>query len=145
MAAVGLLLFTLLTFSTRARAALTNLTIDDANLTYFTWTEDPGIEPVPTIPWAAISPGDPCLYCSAQPPDTDIHDQTWHDGSNNSAGSFTFQGLTAAQDPRCTSTASTSPTRPTSPSPSTAASRRTTIMTARSSSSSTRCSSLPRA
>ncbi|KAF8162147.1 hypothetical protein K438DRAFT_2025554 [Mycena galopus ATCC 62051] len=77
-------------FSTRARAALTNLTIDDANLACFTWTEDPGIEPAPTIPWAAISPGDPCLYCSAQPPD--IHDQTWHDGSNNSAGSFTFQG-----------------------------------------------------
>ncbi|KAJ7751359.1 hypothetical protein B0H16DRAFT_1840573 [Mycena metata] len=35
----------------------------------------------------------PCGYCSAQPPTTDIQNQTWHDGSNNTAGSLTFQGL----------------------------------------------------
>nr|GAT58955.1 predicted protein [Mycena chlorophos] len=77
-------------------ASLTNLTIDDANLTYFSWFEDPRIVPAPTFPWAAISPGNPCLYCSAQPPTADIHDQTWHDGSNNSEGTFTFQGAAVA-------------------------------------------------
>ncbi|KAF7328495.1 hypothetical protein MVEN_02536500 [Mycena venus] len=85
------LLFTLLTLST-ARAALTNITIDDTDLSYFTWTEDAGESPAPTIPWAAISPGTPCLYCSAQPQTSDIENKTWHDGTNNSAGSFTFQG-----------------------------------------------------
>lgn len=85
-----LLICTLLTLST-ARAALTNLTIDDSDLSYFTWTEDTG-SPAPTRPWAAISPATPCLYCSAQPQTADIQNQTWHDGSNNSAGSFAFQG-----------------------------------------------------
>ncbi|KAJ7852141.1 hypothetical protein B0H13DRAFT_41074, partial [Mycena leptocephala] len=85
-----LLICTLLALST-ARAALTNLTIDDSDLSYFTWTEDTG-SPAPTRPWAAISPATPCLYCSAQPQTADIQNQTWHDGSNNSAGSFAFQG-----------------------------------------------------
>ncbi|KAJ7241342.1 hypothetical protein B0H12DRAFT_1221557 [Mycena haematopus] len=89
MASAAIFCFTVL--AACAGAVLTNVTIDDSNLSYFTWTEAPGIEPVPAFPWAAIAPGDPCLYCSAQPPTTDIHDQTWHDGSNNSAGSFTFQ------------------------------------------------------
>ncbi|KAJ6564097.1 hypothetical protein B0H19DRAFT_1067690 [Mycena capillaripes] len=86
------LLLLLLTFFTPSLAALTNLTIDDSDLAYFTWTEDPGVAPVPTLPWAAISPTTPCLYCSAQPQTADIYQQTWHDGTNNSAGSFTFQG-----------------------------------------------------
>ncbi|KAF7289174.1 hypothetical protein MIND_01378500 [Mycena indigotica] len=73
-------------------AALTNITIDDGNLDYFSWFEDPAISPAPLHPWAASSPGNRCDYCSAQPPATDIFNQTWHDGSNNSAGSLTFQG-----------------------------------------------------
>ncbi|KAJ7446328.1 hypothetical protein FB451DRAFT_1412356 [Mycena latifolia] len=67
-------------------AALTNLTIDDANSTYFTFAA------TATSRWAAISPGNPCAFCSAQPLTTDIHDQTWHDGSNGSSGTLTFQG-----------------------------------------------------
>ncbi|KAF7368622.1 hypothetical protein MVEN_00186100 [Mycena venus] len=90
MPALGvLLLFTIFTIT---RATLTNVTIDDTDLSYFTWTEDTDVFPQPTIPWAAITPTTPCDYCSAQPQTTDIHNQTWHDGSNNSAGSFTFQG-----------------------------------------------------
>ncbi|KAJ7314684.1 hypothetical protein DFH08DRAFT_895200 [Mycena albidolilacea] len=90
MAAAATLFFTLLTLSPTL-AALTNLTVDDSDLTYFTWTEDTG-SPAPTIPWAAIAPGSPCLYCSAQPQTADIYQKTWHDGTNNSAGSLTFQG-----------------------------------------------------
>ncbi|KAJ7676967.1 hypothetical protein DFH06DRAFT_1169444 [Mycena polygramma] len=86
------LVFSLCLFLRSANAALANLTIDDSDLTYFTFTEDASVEPAPTRPWAAISPTTPCVYCSAQPPTADIYDQTWHDGTNNSAGSFTFQG-----------------------------------------------------
>ncbi|KAJ6564008.1 hypothetical protein B0H19DRAFT_1258525 [Mycena capillaripes] len=71
-------------------AALTNLTIDDTNSTYFTFTDADSNPPS----WAAITPGAPCVYCSAQPPTDRIHNQTWHDGSVGSAGSFTFQGAT---------------------------------------------------
>ncbi|KAJ7627480.1 hypothetical protein FB45DRAFT_1060150 [Roridomyces roridus] len=70
-------------------AALTNITLDDTNPA-FVWTDtDPDV----TIPWAAITPeSGRCSYCSAQPPTDDIHNQTWHDGNNNSAASLTFQG-----------------------------------------------------
>ncbi|KAJ7696849.1 hypothetical protein B0H16DRAFT_1647285 [Mycena metata] len=85
-----LLLFTACTIFP-VRAALTNLTIDDTDLSYFTWTEDTNVVQ-PNIPWAAITPNSPCVYCSAKPPTANIHNQTWHDGSNNSAGSFVFQG-----------------------------------------------------
>ncbi|KAF7341534.1 hypothetical protein MVEN_01891100 [Mycena venus] len=84
------LLLTLAVIST-SQAALTNITIDDSNLTCFTWIEDTG-SPQPNLPWAAITPTSPCLYCSAQPLTADIYNKTWHDGSNNSAASFTFQG-----------------------------------------------------
>ncbi|KAJ7663322.1 hypothetical protein DFH06DRAFT_347594 [Mycena polygramma] len=70
-------------------ATLGNLTIDDTNTAYFTFTNDPDANP-PS--WAAITPAKPCLYCSAQPMTDQIHNQTWHDGSVGSAGSFTFQG-----------------------------------------------------
>ncbi|KAJ7887248.1 hypothetical protein B0H14DRAFT_1274354 [Mycena olivaceomarginata] len=69
-------------------AVLTNLTVDDTNTTFFNFI-DADVNP-PS--WAAISPGDPCAYCSAQPQTLSIYDQTWHDGSVGSAGSFTFQG-----------------------------------------------------
>ncbi|KAJ7744360.1 hypothetical protein B0H16DRAFT_991298 [Mycena metata] len=85
------LLFTLFAIPS-SLATLTNVTIDDTDLSHFTWTQDPNV-PQATIPWAAVSPSTPCGYCSAQPPTTDIQNQTWHDGSNNSAGSLTFQGL----------------------------------------------------
>ncbi|KAJ7029429.1 hypothetical protein C8F04DRAFT_1116345 [Mycena alexandri] len=88
---VSLLLFTLFTIRS-SLAGLTNVTIDDTDLSHFTWTQVPDI-PQATIPWAAVSPTTPCGYCSAQPQTTDIQNQTWHDGSNNSAGSLTFQGL----------------------------------------------------
>ncbi|KAJ7150600.1 hypothetical protein C8R46DRAFT_1123721 [Mycena filopes] len=84
------LAFTLLALQS-SLAALTNLTIDDSDLSYFTWTQDTG-SPQAKIPWAAVSPSTPCGYCSAQPQTTDISNQTWHDGGNNSAGSLTFQG-----------------------------------------------------
>jgi hypothetical protein len=94
------------------------LTVDDTNTTFFNFI-DADVNP-PS--WAAISPGDPCAYCSAQPQTVSIYDQTWHDGSVGSAGSFTFQGehrkeqgpmspldSLPHQAPRCTSTASTLP------------------------------------
>ncbi|KAJ7112727.1 hypothetical protein C8R44DRAFT_882477 [Mycena epipterygia] len=71
-----------LLFTHPVHGALTNLTIDDANSTFFTYSPA----------WAAISPDSPCDYCSAQPLTAQIHDQTWHDGSNGTSGSFTFQG-----------------------------------------------------
>ncbi|KAJ7476452.1 hypothetical protein FB451DRAFT_1243255 [Mycena latifolia] len=74
-----------------AHAAETNVTIDDSNGAYFSWTEDTGT-PRPTLPWAAITPATPCAYCSAQPQTGDIENKTWHDGTNNSAGALTFQG-----------------------------------------------------
>ncbi|KAJ6461848.1 hypothetical protein C8R47DRAFT_1159101 [Mycena vitilis] len=70
-------------------STLGNLTIDDTNTAYFTFTNDPDANP-PS--WAAVAPATPCLYCSAQPKTDQIHNQTWHDGSVGSAGSFTFQG-----------------------------------------------------
>ncbi|KAJ6461851.1 hypothetical protein C8R47DRAFT_104932 [Mycena vitilis] len=69
-------------------AVLTNLTIDDTNTTYFTFTDDDANPPR----WAAITPADPCVYCAARPKTDRIHNQTWHDGSVGSAGSFSFQG-----------------------------------------------------
>ncbi|KAJ7150598.1 hypothetical protein C8R46DRAFT_1358147 [Mycena filopes] len=72
-----------------ARAALTNRTIDDQDATFFTFNGSADANP-PS--WAAITPAAPCGYCSAQPHTTDIHNQTWHDGSVGSIGSFTFQG-----------------------------------------------------
>ncbi|KAJ7312861.1 hypothetical protein DFH08DRAFT_1087423 [Mycena albidolilacea] len=85
------LLLTLAILST-SQADLTNITIDDSDLAYFTWIQNTGSF-LPNLPWAAITPTSPCVYCSARPPQTaDIYNQTWHDGSNNSAGSFTFQG-----------------------------------------------------
>ncbi|KAJ7466454.1 hypothetical protein FB451DRAFT_1369674 [Mycena latifolia] len=72
-----------------ACGALSNLTIDDTNTTFFTWMDDPAANP-PS--WAAITPATPCLYCSAQPQTRLIHNRTWHDGRSGSAGSFTFQG-----------------------------------------------------
>ncbi|KAK7017164.1 hypothetical protein R3P38DRAFT_2985761 [Favolaschia claudopus] len=81
---------------TFSRAALTNVTIDDTDLSYFAWTEDPSMGVSPTLPWAAASVASPCSYCSAQPQGNDgganIHNQTWHDGADGSAGSLTFQG-----------------------------------------------------
>ncbi|KAJ7635458.1 hypothetical protein DFH06DRAFT_1479123 [Mycena polygramma] len=69
-------------------SALTNLTIDDTNTTYFTFTNDDANPPR----WAAITPTDPCVYCAARPKTDRIHNQTWHDGSVGSVGSFSFQG-----------------------------------------------------
>ncbi|KAJ7253871.1 hypothetical protein C8J57DRAFT_1347814 [Mycena rebaudengoi] len=70
-------------------AVPTNVTIDDADLAYFTWSTSTSST---SAPWAAIAPGAPCDFCSAQPPTTDIQNQTWHDGTNLSSGSFVFQG-----------------------------------------------------
>ncbi|KAJ7064043.1 hypothetical protein C8F01DRAFT_1229591 [Mycena amicta] len=70
------------------RAGLTNLTIDDTDTTYFSFSNGSTNPPA----WAAITPQTPCNYCSAQPQTKDIHNQTWHDGSVGSVGSFTFNG-----------------------------------------------------
>ncbi|CAK5275400.1 unnamed protein product [Mycena citricolor] len=71
---------------------LVNTTIDDSNATYFTWSEKAGVPNPAAIPWAAISPGHACVYCSAQPPMGSAWNSTWHDGTNNSAGTLSFQG-----------------------------------------------------
>ncbi|KAJ7859194.1 hypothetical protein B0H14DRAFT_3630954 [Mycena olivaceomarginata] len=44
-------------------AVLTNLTVDDTNTIFFNFIDADANPPS----WAAISPGDPCAYCSAQP------------------------------------------------------------------------------
>jgi hypothetical protein len=71
-----------------ASAAFINLTIDDTNSTFFSFTDADRNPPS----WAAITPSAPCVYCSAKPKTDRIHNQTWHDGGVGSAGSFTFQG-----------------------------------------------------
>ncbi|KAJ7696878.1 hypothetical protein B0H14DRAFT_3039834 [Mycena olivaceomarginata] len=58
-------------------AGVTNLTIYDTNSTFFDFVDNTNANP-PS--WAEIVPGDPCLYCSAQPQTTQIYNQTWHDG-----------------------------------------------------------------
>ncbi|KAJ7175116.1 hypothetical protein C8R43DRAFT_1102402 [Mycena crocata] len=83
-AALSVTLALLGSLSLPVSAALANLTIDDANSTFFTFDAAPA--------WTAISPASPCDYCSARPQTANIHDQTWHDGRNGSSGSFTFQG-----------------------------------------------------
>ncbi|KAJ7485326.1 hypothetical protein FB451DRAFT_1229234 [Mycena latifolia] len=67
--------------STPAHAALTNLTIDDTNSTFWTWAGS----------WSAVTPSTPCPGCFAQPDASKAHDSSWHDGSLGS-GSCTFQG-----------------------------------------------------
>ncbi|KAJ7082432.1 hypothetical protein B0H15DRAFT_932714 [Mycena belliarum] len=81
---LSLLLLTLLSVAT-------NVTIDDSNTAYFNFMLDT-LSPRPMFPWAAITPSKPCSYCSAQPQTTNIENKTWHDGSNGSAGTLTFQG-----------------------------------------------------
>ncbi|CAK5284518.1 unnamed protein product [Mycena citricolor] len=70
-----------------------NITIDDTDTRYFTWTE-PDVFPRPLPAWAAVSPSSPCNYCSEQPPTGGgaVYNATWHDGHNGSQGSLTFQG-----------------------------------------------------
>ncbi|KAJ7696617.1 hypothetical protein B0H14DRAFT_3040503 [Mycena olivaceomarginata] len=68
-------------------AGVTNLTIDDTNSTFFDFVDNTNANP-PS--WAEIVPGDPCLYCSAQPQTTQIYNQTWHDGSVGSEGSAVY-------------------------------------------------------
>ncbi|KAJ7101220.1 hypothetical protein B0H15DRAFT_406808 [Mycena belliarum] len=87
MSPCHLLSLLLLTFLSVA----TNVTIDDSNTAYFNFILDT-LTPGPTLPWAAITPSTPCLYCSAQPQTKNIENKTWHDGSNGSAGTLTFQG-----------------------------------------------------
>jgi hypothetical protein len=67
----------------------TNVTVDDADLAYFTWSSSTSST---SALCAAISPGAPCDFCSAQPQTADILNQTWHDGTNLSPGSFVFAG-----------------------------------------------------
>ncbi|KAJ6519546.1 hypothetical protein C8R45DRAFT_25657 [Mycena sanguinolenta] len=65
----------------QAYATLTNITVDDANSTYFTFVGS----------WNAITPSTPCTGCFAQPDPGLAYNSTWHDGSLLS-GTFTFQG-----------------------------------------------------
>ncbi|KAJ6588610.1 hypothetical protein B0H19DRAFT_1248238 [Mycena capillaripes] len=90
-----LFLIRLVSLFESANAGFINLTIDDTDTSYFTWVEPPIQFPMPTPMWAAASVSDPCGHCSAQPQlasATAIHNQTWHDGRNDSTGSLTFQG-----------------------------------------------------
>ncbi|KAJ6492796.1 hypothetical protein C8R47DRAFT_1119803 [Mycena vitilis] len=80
---IPLVLLALLATSPSARvyAALKNITVDDTDNTYWTWTGS----------WRAVTPTAPCSDCLAQPDAGQAYDSTWHDGSLLS-GSFTFQG-----------------------------------------------------
>ncbi|KAF7323513.1 hypothetical protein MKEN_00570900 [Mycena kentingensis (nom. inval.)] len=71
-----------------ALSALVNLTIDDSSSAYFSF--DVGTTNPPK--WAAVTPEAPCTYCAAQPDGNFTHNSTWHDGSDGSKGSLTFQG-----------------------------------------------------
>ncbi|KAJ6595799.1 hypothetical protein DFH09DRAFT_1024671 [Mycena vulgaris] len=79
---VGLALF-LHSFSPNAQAyaALTNLTIDDTNSTFWNFAGS----------WHAVTPSAPCDGCLDQPDASQVYNSTWHDGALRS-GSFTFQG-----------------------------------------------------
>ncbi|KAJ6554354.1 hypothetical protein B0H19DRAFT_1071757 [Mycena capillaripes] len=68
--------------SIRVYAALTNMTIDDTNSTFWTWAGS----------WNAVTPTTPCSTgCTAQPDPGLVYNSTWHDGGLRS-GSFVFQG-----------------------------------------------------
>ncbi|KAJ7777613.1 hypothetical protein DFH07DRAFT_766363 [Mycena maculata] len=63
---------------------LTNTTIDDTNLQYWSYgTESQG-------KWTAVTAQTPCSGCSAQPDPSQAYDQSWHDGYRTT-GAFTFQ------------------------------------------------------
>jgi len=70
-----------LTAFRQAHAALTNITIDDTNSTYWTFVGS----------YNAVTPSTPCSGCVAQPDPTLVFNHTWHDGALRS-GSFVFQG-----------------------------------------------------
>ncbi|KAJ7613747.1 hypothetical protein DFH06DRAFT_138323 [Mycena polygramma] len=80
---IPLVLFALLAISPSARvyAALKNITVDDTDNTFWTWTGS----------WKAVTPTTPCSDCVARPDAGQAYDSTWHDSSLLS-GSFTFQG-----------------------------------------------------
>ncbi|KAJ7605917.1 hypothetical protein FB45DRAFT_464058 [Roridomyces roridus] len=76
------LLHLLLFFSSRnAHGSLANLTIDDTDSAYWTFTGD----------WNALSPTSSCSGCVVHPNPALAYNHTWHDGSLVS-GTFTFQG-----------------------------------------------------
>ncbi|KAF7325548.1 hypothetical protein MKEN_00404200 [Mycena kentingensis (nom. inval.)] len=70
-------------------STLVNRTIDDADAAYFKFNNSEALDPPR---WAAVTPSTPCDYCSASPQANLTHNETWHDGSNASSGSFTFIG-----------------------------------------------------
>ncbi|KAJ7108483.1 hypothetical protein C8R44DRAFT_743771 [Mycena epipterygia] len=67
--------------SLSAYAALTNITIDDTNSTFWTWAG----------PWNAITQSTPCGGCTAKIDASKTFNESWHDGAGIS-GSCTFQG-----------------------------------------------------
>ncbi|KAF8213353.1 hypothetical protein K438DRAFT_1088447 [Mycena galopus ATCC 62051] len=77
---VALTLCALLAFG-KAHAALTNITIDDTNSTYWTFVGS----------YHAVTPTTPCIGCTDNPDAGLVYNSTWHDGALRS-GSFVFQG-----------------------------------------------------
>ncbi|KAF7328147.1 hypothetical protein MVEN_02572100 [Mycena venus] len=75
---------------TQAYAALTTITIDDANSTFWTWKTTP--DDIDSS-WHAITPTTPCnaTSCVNGVDPTQVKDATWHDG-HLSSGSCKFQG-----------------------------------------------------
>ncbi|KAJ7461785.1 hypothetical protein B0H11DRAFT_115077 [Mycena galericulata] len=59
-----------------------NLTIDDTNSTFFTWTQS----------YNEVTPSSPCPTCFWQLDASQMYNQTWHDGAEDRSGSCTFRG-----------------------------------------------------
>jgi hypothetical protein len=80
---IALIFSVLMSFSTRlASAALTNITIDDTNSTFWTYIG----------PYNVVTPSTPVPGSLVQPDPELAYNMTWHDGGTRS-GTFMFQGL----------------------------------------------------
>ncbi|KAJ7310968.1 hypothetical protein DFH08DRAFT_974126 [Mycena albidolilacea] len=90
--AIALVIHALLASSpcTQAYAALTTITIDDSNSTFWTWETTP--DDIDSS-WHAITPTTPCsaANCVSGVDPAQVTDATWHDG-HLSSGSCKFQG-----------------------------------------------------
>ncbi|KAJ7131708.1 hypothetical protein C8R43DRAFT_657578 [Mycena crocata] len=65
-----------------ANASATNITIDDTNSTFFTYTQS----------WNAVTLSTPCPTCFWQLDASQLYNNSWHDAAESRSASCTFRG-----------------------------------------------------
>ncbi|KAJ6480654.1 hypothetical protein DFH09DRAFT_258410 [Mycena vulgaris] len=65
-----------------ASASAVNITFDDTNSTFFTFTQS----------WNSVTPSTPCPGCFWQLDASQTYQSTWHDAADSRSGSCTFRG-----------------------------------------------------